>query len=331
MVVGWYVHHHGAGHLHRLRAVAPHLPGVVALSSLTPADPPCPWVTLPRDDDGVTPDHDAGGTLHWAPRAHAGLRTRMARVAAWIEAARPAAFVCDVSVEVALLARLLGVPTVLVAQRGRRTDAPHQLAFAQAAAIAAPWTAATHQAGDGLPDGRVRFTGALSRLDDRGTFPAPDPGGGVLLLLGAGGHGVTDQDVAAAAAATPGRRWTVAGPLRVQAPNVTDAGPDADAAALLRDCAVVVGSAGGNVVGEIAAARRPFVCLPQARPFDEQRRRADALDALGVAVVAERWPAPDRWPAILDAAAGLDPGRWAALHDGHGARRLARVVHEVAA
>src|SRR3712207_8569721 len=58
--------------------------------------------------------------------------------------ARPDVLVVDVSVEVALLARLLGVPVVLVAQRGRRDDDPHRRAYAAAAAVAAPWRSEEH-------------------------------------------------------------------------------------------------------------------------------------------------------------------------------------------
>ena len=32
--IGWYVHHHGRGHLARCRSVAAHLPGLTVLSSL---------------------------------------------------------------------------------------------------------------------------------------------------------------------------------------------------------------------------------------------------------------------------------------------------------
>ncbi len=299
MKLGWYVHHHGAGHRTRFAAVAPLLDDVTALSSL-----PLPGgVRLPLDVADTPLDPSAGGTLHWVPVGHAGLRERMACISAWIATHEPDVFVVDVSVEVALLARLHGVPTVIVAQRGRRDDVPHGLAFAQAAAVVAPWTAAAH-APTQLPV-TPRFVGAISRFDDR-DFRAP--GDDVLLLLGAGGDQVDRARV-------PGH-WLVA-----------DGG--APVADLLERCSVVVGSAGGNVVAEVAAARRPFVCLPQERPFDEQLDQAHALEALGVAVVCREWP--DDWAVVLDRAAALDTERWSLLHDGRGAERFAAVIEEVAA
>lgn len=324
-MIGWYVHHHGAGHAARLRATSPWLDEVTALTSAG-GPLPCERVELPLDLDDVPEDQAAGGTLHWVPVGNAGLRERMALISRWIARARPAAMVVDVSVEVALLARLHGVPTVVVAQRGVRTDAPHALAYAQAAAVVAPWTAGTHHATDGLPEDTV-FTGAISRFD-AAAFGPPE-GDDVLLLLGAGGHGVDARAVAAAAAATPSRTWHVAGGLDLRAPGVVCHGAGGDVEALLRRCSVVVGSAGGNVVAEVAAARRPYVCLPQERPFAEQRRQADALRALGVAEVCEAWPTD--WSAVLAAAEARDVTRWAELHDGHGAERLAATIAAVAA
>ncbi|MEU6941956.1 glycosyl transferase, partial [Streptomyces rubiginosohelvolus] len=143
-MIGYYVHHQGNGHLHRARSIAAHCPlPVTGLSSLPPPDDwPGPWVRLPRDDDGdrtAFGDVTAGGRLHWAPVLHAGLRGRMARIAEWIAATTPALLVSDVSVEVALLARLLGTPTAVVAMRGERTDPPHRTAYDLAELLLAPW------------------------------------------------------------------------------------------------------------------------------------------------------------------------------------------------
>lgn len=331
MRIGWYVHHHGSGHLNRMSVVRRHLDAVAVLSTLAdPADGHA-WVQLARDDDGETSDASAGGSLHWAPLRHTGLRARAAAVSAWIEQAQPAAMVVDVSTEIAVLARLHGVPVVLVAQRGIRHDAAHALAYAQASAIAAPWTAATHLPGEGPPERRLSFTGALSRFDEVPP-PAPaQPDGDVLVLVGSGGHALRAEDLLAAAQATPDRHWHVAGALRTAgATNVTDHGPAASVLDLLRACSVVVGTAGSNIVAEVAATRRPFVCLPQSRPFREQARQAEALRRLGVATVRTRPPSPSDWPALLADAEARPMDLWRALHDGRGAERLAAVVRNVA-
>jgi hypothetical protein len=330
MTVGWYIHHHGTGHLQRFLAVREHLTGVVGLSSLprpqqlTPAD----WVALEIDAPAATDsDPTAGGVLHWAPLRHGGLRGRMARLAAWIEAAKPDVLVCDVSVEVTLLARLMGVPVVWIAQRGVRRDAPHQLAFS-VATVVAPWTAAVAGSDTGLP-ATTRYVGAISRYDGRTSEPPPDRRN-VTLVLGGGGHDVGRAQVRAAAQGVAEWSWTVAGLGEPIGAPVFDRGTVADTWRLLCDADVVVASAGGNLVAEVAAARRPLVCLPQRRPFDEQQDAAAALARAGLAESLAHWPDPAQWREVLTRARGRDPRAWERLHDGRGAQRLAAEIRACA-
>lgn len=114
--------------------------------------------------------------------------------------------VVDVSVEVTLLARLLGRRVAVVAMRGERMDRPHRLAYDAAHLIIAPWTEATGE--PGWPMARQRrtiFAGPISKFDDRRAPAHEDrvPGRKVLLVWGAGGRTITDEQVAATIAATP--------------------------------------------------------------------------------------------------------------------------------
>jgi hypothetical protein len=52
-------------------------------------------------------------------------------------------------------------------------------------------------------------------------------------------------------------------------------------------------------VSAVLAARRPFICLPEARPFDEQISKAKRLAAMGRAVVRYDWPRPFEWAGII--------------------------------
>jgi UDP-N-acetylglucosamine--N-acetylmuramyl-(pentapeptide) pyrophosphoryl-undecaprenol N-acetylglucosamine transferase len=330
--VGWYVHHQGVGHLARAAAVAPLLPELVVFSSLPrPRDWERGWIELPRDDAGEPREVEAGGALHWAPLGDPGLRGRMGRIAGWIAAEDPAALVVDVSVEVALLARLHGVPTVVVGQRGRRDDAPHALAYRAASAVVVPWTRASHVPGQGLPDGRLRFVGSIPRFRPDPDWPAAEAGGDVLVLLGFGGSSLTAEAVVAAAGETPERTWHLAGPLRASGPaNLVDHGRDAPVVDLLRRSSVVVGAAGGSTIAEVAAARRHFLCVPERRPFDEQFQGASALRRLDLAEVEDRWPGWGRWKDALAAAESRPVARWEKLEEGDGPARMAAVVRSVA-
>jgi len=328
-LVGWYVHHHGAGHLTRMLAVRPHLDAdVVAFSSL-PAPRTLPegttWVTLPRDDDAVTgadgtvrhpadrdsgTDPTVGGLLHWAPLHHDGHAARLAALAAWIGEARPMAFVVDVSVEVTLLVRLLGVPPVVVVQPGDRSDGPHALGWSAAARLVAPWPDGLHESAALARVGdRVHHVGGVSRHDgrprpvDAAGSPVVAVPGSVLVLPGGGAGGAADlaASVASAAAATPGTTWTVLG---------ADGWVD-DPWAALCSAEVVVSAAGQNSVADLAAAGARAVVLPQGRPFDEQEATGRALAELGLAVVPGAAVAPrvSAAPGAADAPGAVDaPG-----------------------
>ncbi|MFM2475491.1 glycosyltransferase, partial [Burkholderia cenocepacia] len=90
-----------------------------------------------------------------------------------------------------------------------------------------------------------------------------------------------------AIAATSDRRWTIAGPGR-WLEDPWDA---------LTRAEVVVTAAGQNAIADVAAAGARAVVVPRPRPFDEQRRTAERLDADGLAVLAEE--TTDAWPELL--------------------------------
>ncbi|MET1074520.1 MAG: glycosyltransferase [Umezawaea sp.] len=338
-MIAYYVHHHGSGHVHRATSIARHLDGeVVGISSLdAPARWPGRWTTLPGDAQGVDVTRDdisAGGTLHWAPRHHAGLRERMALVSAELRSGSIRLLVSDVSVEIAVLARLHGVPVVVVAQPGRRTDRAHRTAYDLAEAIIAPWPQRPAPDWPGAWLAKTAHVGAFSRFDGRPAPPATAQQN-VLVLWGAGGLTVSETQLHAAAVATPEWRWHIAGPAASgkapgpHPPNLRHHGWVDDPWPLLGEAGVVITHAGQNALAEVAAARRPAVVIPQPRPFDEQHATAEALvrSDLGVAVPA--WPEPDQWSAVL-ASAQSRGGDWSSWSHGDGAARAAAVLRDLA-
>jgi hypothetical protein len=333
MKLGWYIHHHGAGHLHRFLALRRAMPGVTALSSLPrPLGVPAhSWVLLPIDAPASgDSDPDAGGALHWVPLRHDGLRHRMARIAAWIERARPDALVVDVSVEVALLARLLGVPVIWIAQRGRRTDIPHRTAYMSASAVLAPWTAATQHDEISPAPPEAAFVGAVSRFDDRAPERSPCRRR-VLLLVGRGGHELDAHELRRVIRRTHRWEWTTLGVGDSAHCSRSTPADDLDRVwEHLVAADVVVAGAGSNVIAETAAARRPLICLPQARPFDEQLCAARSLQASGLLESCERWPAVHQWDTLLERALERDPRRWDVFHDREARGRIRTQIEAVA-
>jgi hypothetical protein len=334
-VIAYYVHHHGSGHAHRAAAIAAHLSSpVVGLGSgQAPAEWPGRWVRLPDDADGVTEgaadDVTAGRTLHWAPRRHRALRERMQLISRALTDV--ALLVVDVSVEVALLGRLHGVPVVVMAQPGDRTDRPHRLAYDLAERLLAPWPARRCQDWPTEWVAKTVHLGAVSRFDGR-PMRRPDAARRVLAFWGSGGLDVGADEMRAAAAATPDWKWDVVGPpADAGGPaNLTWRGWVDDVWPELGAASVIVTHAGQNALAEVAAARRPAVVVPQRRPHAEQLATGDALRRAGLGVVTSAWPAPAAWPGVLEQAAAQGGGAWQHWSPGDGAARAAALLDGLA-
>jgi hypothetical protein len=320
VVIGWYVHHHGFGHVARFLAVHPHLRRPVrAFSSLPrPAGlgDEVEWVVLPDDADIV--DHEDGtrvdpraadptvrGALHWAPHDHPGHRARLTRIAGG--AADLHAMVVDVSAEVVAFARLLGLRTVAVTQPGERTDAAHALAYDLADRILAPWAhgAVPARALSNRTD-RVVWTGGISRYDGRPAGERAAEGADAarsVLFLGR----VLDDDVRRDAE----ERLSAAG-WRTRAVGHDPGSRVDDPWPLLTTHTVVVSAAGQNSVADLAAAGACAVVVAQDRPFDEQRHTACALHRWGLARVAPDGVDAAGIVALVEEAATRPPdwSRW---------------------
>jgi len=232
--------------------------------------------------------------------------------------------VVDVSVEIAMLARLAATPTVYVRLGGLRGDDAHLEAFRGAKALLAPF----HQDLDDLDTAkwvraRTRFCPGLSVVRQGLSEGRRDT---VLVVNGLGGAGGNGDDLAMAARATPAMSWRVIGPASPPAEmpgNLALLGWVEDAQSEIAAAGVVVGAAGDGLVNAVIAQQRPFICLPQSRPFREQACKARRLAALGAAIVLDTWPDAPEWPAVIRAAQALNPGALRRLHDPDGARHAA--------
>lgn len=338
--IGWYVHHQGAGHLQRARAVASALSrpctliGTLAGFDTRGLD----VVDLPDDRslrdpsgfDGRDGEAERPEALHYAPLNHPGVRARMARIAAWTERTDPALIVVDVSVEVASLARLLSVPTIVVRLAGTRDDTPHREAFRSAARLLAPFPRELD--GDAVPDwvrAKTFYAGFLG-----GPARAPRAQGeAVVVVFGRGGAGGVRADLAAAARSVPERDWHVLGPVSGDGgtpDNLHLHGWVDDVEAFVARAALLVGGGGDGLLALAAGQAKRFVCLPEPRAYGEQREKAVALARLGGAIMHEGWPEPAAWPGLVKAGLALDPASIAGLHDPNAVASCAAMIDDLA-
>ena len=331
--IGYYVHHHGDGHRQRAIQIAACAPDRFVLlgTGLQGRSAGLDCVDLPDDRpvghetfDGHDHAQARPQALHYAPIDLEGIRLRVGGLSAWIASARPALIVVDVSVEVAMLARLTSTPTVYVRLTGRRDDPAHADAFRGAMALLCPFGAPLDDSGtlQWVRD-KTRYAPGLTPSVRQAEIRQDV----VLVVVGRGGAAGDGPRIADAARAHPGLRWRVAGPVSpvIDPPsNLTLLGWTETAAEEIAGAGIVVGGAGNGLVNAVLAADRPFVCLPEARPYDEQCMTARRLGELGAAVVVETgWPDAQAWPSLLDAARDLDRNARARLVDPDGPAKTA--------
>ena len=313
---GYFVHHQGRGHAERCAAVAHALPVdrplviFCARNDIFTALPErveivvIPSLFEPCGDAATTMDHvPTPATLHCAPLGWPSIRSAMATIVTWFDAADPALMICDVSAEIAQLARICSVPHVTVLQHGDRGDAGHQAAYDGAAGLLAPFHAALAQPEwDAALRARACFAGGLgvdTRVVERevarqriGIDPHEDM---ILVMSGGGGRGFGQAPLGVGARSRPGTRWITIGPVErdwhaTQPANLEHRGWVDDAAAYLAAADLVVASTGNTTCQQILAASRPWLAIPEWRYFDEQHRKAEALAAAGVACVRPHLP-----------------------------------------
>jgi hypothetical protein len=251
----------------------------------------------------------------------------MDAIARWVADAQPEAVVIDVSVEVAVFVRLLGIPVIVMALPGKRIDAPHLLVHRLADHIVATWPKELC-----VPawlrsyEDKTSYVGGVSRFDGREilapTCRESSSPTKVLLLSGADGLGGAPTALEEFATAQQGAAWVTLG---TSEGDWTD-----DPWPQICGADVVVTHAGQSCIADVAAAERPAVVIPQPRPFDEQRATARVLRQYRLAVVAQRWPDHRAWPALLTQARAGEPERWRRWKVRGAAARAADAIEQAA-
>jgi hypothetical protein len=317
--IAWYVGD-AAGARSRLDAVAPHLPGA-RLTALSIGSAP----RLDACDEVVE--------LPWPTTSEGALDDRtVRRLGTWLAADRPDLLVVDGRESIAEVTRLVGLASVTIRRPHDPTDPTTPVPTIGSEGDLAPFPALLDPSSTPrrLHD-RTVYTGLLSRYACRGpdrragrrSLGLPADARVVTVVSGRDGLGEA-ADLAAAAAATPGWIWVTVGrcgaPAEGLPPNLNRLGWTDDPWPALEAADVVVAGAGLSVVAEVASAARPLIAFPRPdRPGDEVvvRRLATARAALPLG----RWPDPDAWPGLLEAAAGSDPDVLARMEDGRGPAR----------
>jgi len=186
--------------------------------------------------------------------------------------------VVDVSVEVTLLARLSSIPTLVVRQHGLRTDPAHLIAYESAEKLIAPFSSALHAGKKDWVFKKTVFTGGFSRFDHRKPI-ATVVAKRVAVLIGRGGSSINKQFIKHLANLCEDYNFHILGDINPEEhfPNVRYVQHCDDPFDELSQAAIIIGNTGHNTVMEVASMNKPFIGIPEPRPFFEQEDKAASI------------------------------------------------------
>lgn len=291
MKIGYYVHSHGDGHRQRAIAIAKHYPHIFTLigTNLENRTEGLDYLDLPSDsctDDNYTNNHLH--LTHYTPYNEPNIRHRMRQISDWIDDNKPDLMVVDVSVEIAMLARILTIPTVYVRLVGKRSDSAHMDAFLAAEALLCPFAKELETE---TTDEQIRKKSYyFADLSSKTNVEIKAEDNNILVLLGAGGHDFKLKHLIKLAKALPKWKINVLGPIKRSffkriPKNLHLHGWIKDYLPYLTKASIVIGSAGDGVVSNVLNLKKPYICVPQYRPFDEQIEKAKKLSEIGIDVI----------------------------------------------
>lgn len=316
--VSYYAHHFGTGHLRHAQKVAASGLFDLQVASTGPRNASLlagelEYVELGPDVGAAAPDmQDAfDAYLHYAP-TNALIQQRFAELNQAWRTFKPDVVMVDVSVEVALFARLSGYRVAFRRMPGVRTDKPHQMAYELADALFAYFPEGLEVPEHLEQFGHKSHYLAVAEPPTASTAGTVAPAGRRTVVVQTSlASAISLDQVARAAAESPGWDWAVAGSVEAARsalpPNLTLHGVVPNPLALMQSADVVATSAGHNAVVAAAACGRPVLLIPEERPFAEQHEFARSLHRTAGVPMLESWRTQADWPELLERTARSNP------------------------
>ncbi len=223
-----------------------------------------------------------------------------------IERYRPKAFHCDGVPELAIMARGMGVPVILVHLPGNIMNDPTQV-FAHELAdhIVAHFPSYLEQA-DYRFASKTYYSGYMSQYAGhelkRSNRSAVHH---VTVLLGYDNY---DVPVLKNITKDQNTRFTIIGNRQNYnlAKNCTQLGLVKDIREAMAG-QVVISAAGQNTIAELVSLGKRLILLPEPRPYDEQAVHANVLANQNIALLAQETFSAEQWQNVLQKAAVFTP------------------------
>ena len=257
----------------------------------------------------------------------------------WVARTNPTAVIVDISAEITQHLRFLGVPVIAVRQHGDRSDYPHLAGYDAAYKLLAPYPQILESGS--IPSWireKTIYAPGFSRYSDRALTKSAarkklnisSQQQAVLVLNGKGGQKHSLAKIAQAALATPQWLWLIVGKTeadcQIMPSNVSWQGWCEDTYPYLKAADLAIASGGHNTIMEIGTAKIPFLCIPEARPFNEQKVKAQKLQDLGLCLVRETFPEYDALEFIFKSLQDININKWDEIMATDGAVQIANAI-----
>lgn len=293
-MIGYYAHSHGSGHCNYAQIFSKILMDkiIVFTDSDYNFNSSAKVVRLPNENpDGTQFDRNdfkEPSSLHYAPVNMRKITSRNLKILNTVLQEKVRLLIIDVSVEVAMLARVSSIPYAYVRLQGLRNDLPHMNAFQGATFLLAYFPKEMEY--DSTPEWvkkKTIYLGFLSKYLFN-TLPIPKPSQyicngrpNLLYLSGFGGSKQIDfnsiQTLYNIYSVGPGR---VCDACSIYA----HIGVVECTRAFIAHADFIVAGCGSNTTSEILSLGKRFVAIAENRPYGEQKMMARRLEDMGWAV-----------------------------------------------
>lgn len=195
-------------------------------------------------------------------------------------------FVSDLSVEVGMAVRLHVDKLVYILLHGNRIDDPHQTMFYEADTLLVPFSEVLEDNYFEVfkQDFNLAYSGGFLKFqyqDQKNFYPAEfnKDKKNVLIILGTGGDSFNENYIDVN---TNIYNVVILGKQSNKVKSIKFTNPYN----YIRCADIVVANAGDSIMHEVSYFNRPYICIPEERPFKEQLIKAETLEREELAYIS---------------------------------------------
>lgn len=232
----------------------------------------------------------------------------------------------DVSAEIVHLSKLLGLTVGSAVMHGNRTERAHTYMYNAADYLLSHNSLVFDSPENRTTDTPIEYSGGISRYKKRAPRQFKSINSALIVSSRLSSEFDT-HTLEALARAFPYIQWNVIGPTNGNSSsNLIFHGVVESYEGLADSTDVIIGSGGNNTIMEAASLAKPFICIPEDRPYDEQRTAAQTLERLNAAIHLSQFPTPEEWGELVERLGQVDLTTFSALVDDSASEKAATII-----